>query len=173
MIAPASDEQRAKIVCGKPIGFVADDSRGGFARSRNHRQRAGKFTVPTRKRMSPLASVAEPITVIATGNDMQQATRRATVRVVVERKKVAESIEATGVRIPESRRPSLQFRTIRSATINVSTLCPAGQRHSIAADDFVVGTQVLTETEIQMTESIKGKPGQPVVRVVTRRFQMH
>ena len=71
MIAPTPHEQRAAIVRWETIRFVADDSRGGFAGSRDHWQRPGDLAVPTCEGMGPFAAISEPVAIVTVLNDLQ------------------------------------------------------------------------------------------------------
>ena len=83
MIAPTGDQQIADILIGQPVRFISDDARRCFTRRRDHWQCAGDFAVPGRKRMQALATVAEPVAVITTVDNVQQPAGRAAVGVVV------------------------------------------------------------------------------------------
>ena len=116
--------------------------------------------------MHALAAVAEPIAVIAPFHDVQEPARRPGVGVVIHREKTSELVEAQTERVPEAGGDVLEFRAVGPAPIDIAAFAAAGQGRPIAADQPIVGSQVLTEPEIDIIPGIERKPGEPVVRII-------
>ena len=122
--------------------------------------------------MKPFAAVPVPVAVVATGDDVHQAARRQAVRIIVDAEQPPEGVHAAGVRIPEPGGKPLEFRAVGPAAIDVAPFAAAGQCRPVAADQLVVGPQVLTEADKHVAPAIKGKTGQPVVRIVAGRIEV-
>ena len=120
---------------------------------------------------SALAAVAEPVAVVAPLNDVQQPARWARVRVVVDGKQPPEYVERHVKRVPEPGGDLLELRAVGPASIDVAAFAAAGKRHAVAADQPVIGPQVLAQAEVDVAGKIKREAGEPVVRVVARRVE--
>ena len=166
MIPPTGDQQITDVLVGQAVGFVGNDSRGRFAGPGHHGQGPGNLAIPTRERMKARPAVAEPVSVIASFDDVHQTTRWQAVGVVVDAEETPERVNAIGVRVPEAGGEQFELRTVGPAAIDVAALAPTGQGQLVAADQLVGGTEVLTEADVHPSPAVEGKTGQAVVWIV-------
>ena len=102
MIAPACGEKLAPIIRWQAIALVADHARWGFAGAGHHGQGVCEFAIPGGEEVRTAPAIAKPVTVVATRNDLDETTWRATVGVVVHSKHASKTVECGCKRIPES-----------------------------------------------------------------------
>ena len=74
-------------------------------------------------------------------------------------------------RIPEAGGDALQLRPVRPAPVDVSPLAAAAERCPVAADQPVIGTEVLAQAEVDVARRVEREPGEPVVGIVARRVE--
>ena len=165
VIAPACHEQVAVKFSGE-IRAAGVHGAGRFTGRRNHRQRAGNFTVPGDEGVNAFAPVAKAETVIAILDDVQQAARRAAVGVVIDGEHAAGLIEAEAERVPESGRDFFELPALERAAVDVAALAAAAQSGAVAASDFVIRAEVFAEAEVEPAVRAEGESGESVVRIV-------
>src|SRR5437899_536334 len=103
---------------------------------------------------------------------MEQAARRARVRVVIHAEKTAVNIKRQVERVPEPRRHADEARAIGVAAVDVAALAAAGERRAVTAHQLVSRTQVLTDAEVNISAKVDREAGEAVVWVVARRLQV-
>ena len=107
--------------------------------------------------MQPLAAVAEPVAVVAAVDDVQQPARGPRVGVVVDGEEPAEGVERQVERVPEAGGDALEPRAVGPAAIDVAPLAAAGERRPVAADQPIVGPQVLAQAEVDVAREVEGE----------------
>ena len=117
----------------------------------------------------PPTAVAEPIAVIATFDDMEEPAGRPRIRVVVHGEEVSGRVERHVEGVPEPGGDPFQPRAVRPASVDIATLSASRERDPIAADQAVVGTQVLAQPEIDQSPRIEREPRESVVWIVPLR----
>ena len=171
VVAPRGDQQRAAVIRGQVVRLVRDDAARCLAGAGDHAQRAGQLAVPGGERVQALAAVAKPIAVIAAVDDVQEPARRARIGVVVHREQPAERVERHVERVPEPGGDPLELRAVGPASVDVASFAAAGKRRPVAADQPIIGTEVLAQAEVDVVREIEREARQAVVRIVARRVE--
>ena len=122
--------------------------------------------------MNAATTIAETVAVIAARNQVQQPAGRPVVGVIIDGEHPAESIDARGVRIPESSRPQGQVAAVRSATKDASAFAAPRMTSPIGADQSIVEPHILSQADIQISQAVHCQPCEPVVGVVAPRVEV-
>src|SRR5688572_19219872 len=100
--------------------------------------------------MNAAAAVAEAVAIVASIHDMQQPAGRTAIGIIVDRKQSTERIDAGRVRIPEPGGDAHESRSVEFTTVDTAPFALAGERLAIAASEFVVGAEVLTQADVHV-----------------------
>ena len=81
----------------------------------------------------------------------KQAAGRTRVGIVIDREQPPEHVERHVERVPKPGRDSLELRSVGPAAVDVAPFAAAGERRPIVADQPIIGTQVLAQSEIDLS----------------------